>query len=176
VRQNGLLEVLVKDQPNGYVDAAHVIPGNALAARRGYCSYNAGPPPRNGELLAGDGQGNSLGGNSLGGNGRLQIDNRAVQPAVVNLRDRSGGVAVSVYLSPGGHAEVAALPDGPYRVDFAIGELWSRACQTFAAGMRARRLDEALTIADNAYLDLEIAADSASLPSTDIAEQAFEQN
>jgi hypothetical protein len=164
VRQNGMMEVLVKDQPNGYVDVSHVTPGNAVAARRGYCSYNAGPAPHDGELfdLAG------------GGSGRLRIENRAVQPAVVKLRDGLGAVAVSVFLSPGGHADVGALPDGSYHTEFAVGELWSRACQTFAAGMRARRLNDALTISGDAYL--EISSDAASLPSTDIADQVFERN
>jgi hypothetical protein len=164
LRQSGLLEVLVRDQPNGFVDGAHVTPGNYQAAKRGYCSYNAGSPPHNGELLAGNGQ----------GNGRLLINNRAVQPVVVKLRDPSWRVVFAVYLAPGGHADVGGLPDDAYRTDFAIGELWSRACQTFAAGMRARRLDEPLTIAGEA--SLEIAADSASLPSTVIAESEFEQN
>jgi hypothetical protein len=164
VRQNGMMEVLVKDQPNGYVDVSHVTPGNAVAARRGYCSYNAGPAPHDGELfdLAG------------GGSGRLRIENRAVQPAVVKLRDGLGAVAVLVFLSPGGHADVGALPDGSYHTEFAVGELWSRACQTFAAGMRARRLNDALTISGDAYL--EISSDAASLPSTDIADQVFERN
>jgi hypothetical protein len=164
VRQNGLLEVLVKGQPNGYVDAAHVTPGNAQAARRAYCSYNAGPPPHDGELLVRSGR----------GKGRLLLDNRAVQPAVVKLLDPFGGVTVSVYLAPGGHADVAGVPEGPYHTQFAVGELWSRACQTFAAGMRARRLDQALTIGGETYF--EIAADSASLPSSDITERVFEQD
>ena len=164
VRQTGLLEVLVGGQPNGYIDAAHVTPGNAQAARRAYCSYNAGPPPYDGELLTRNGQ----------GSGHLLIDNHAVQPAVVKLRDPSWRVTFSVYLAPGGHADVAGLPDGEYRTDFAIGELWSRACQTFAAGMRARRLDEPLMVAGEAHLQL--GTDSASLPSTDIAEPEFEQN
>ncbi|PPQ32738.1 J domain-containing protein [Rhodopila globiformis] len=164
VRQNGLLEVLVRGQPDGYVEAAQVAPGNYQAARRGYCSYNAGSPPFNGEVLVATGQ----------GNGRLLIDNRAVQPVVVKLRDPSWRVVFSVYLAPGGHADVTGLPYGAYRTDFAIGELWSRACQTFAAGMRARRLDGPLTIAGQA--SLQITDDSASLPSTDIADSEFEQN
>jgi hypothetical protein len=162
LRQDGFLEVLVKDQPNGFIDTAHVTPGNAQAAKRAYCSYNAGPPPHDGELLV-------LGGR---GNGRLVLDNRAVQPAVVKLLDPFGYVAVSVYLAPGGHADITGLPEGPYHAQFAVGELWSRACETFAAGMRARRLDQALVIDGKTHL--EIAADSANLPSTGIAEQIFE--
>src|SRR5271166_884240 len=164
VRQNGMLEVLVKDQPNGYIDASRVTPGNAEAARRAFCRYNAGPVPYNGELLDRMGY----------GNGHLRLENRAVQPAVVKLRNRVGAVVLSVFLAPGGHADVEEVPDGSYRTEFAVGELWSRACKTFAAGMRARRLDQAFNIAGEA--SLEITADAASLPSTDIADQVFELN
>jgi hypothetical protein len=164
VRQIGMLEVLVQDQPNGFVEASHVTPGNVEAARRGYCSYNAGPTPHDGEVFdrAGDGP------------GRLRVENRGIQPAVVKLRNPGGGVAISVFLSPGGHADIDALPDGAYVTDFAVGELWSRACHSFAAGMRARRLDDAFTVSADAHL--EIGADAASLPSTDIADQVFERN
>jgi hypothetical protein len=163
LRQNGMLEVLVADRPDGYIDASHLAPGNAEAARRAYCSYNAGPPPYDGELLDRTGF----------GGGRLRLDNRSVQPAVVKLRDASGTVALSVFLAPGGHANVESVPEGPYRAEFALGELWSRACGSFAAGMRARRLDEVLDIRGaNA---LVITSDAASPPSTDIADEVFEQ-
>ena len=128
------------------------------------CHYNAGPVPYDGELLDRTGY----------GNGHLRLENRAVQPAVVKLRNRVGAVVLSVFLAPGGHADVEEVPDGSYRTEFAVGELWSRACKTFAAGMRARRLDQAFTIAGEA--SLEITADAASLPSTDIADQVFELN
>jgi hypothetical protein len=36
--------------------------------------------------------------------------------------------------------QVNDLPGGPWRADVAVGELWSRACARFAAGMRAERL------------------------------------
>jgi hypothetical protein len=163
LRQNGMLEVLVAGKPDGYIDAAHLAPGNAEAARRGYCSYNAGAAPYNGEVLDRTGY----------GGGRLRLENRAVQPAVVKLRDSSGAVALSVFLAPGGHADVEAVPEGAYRTEFAVGELWSRACSSFAAGMRARRLDAALDMqGGNA---LEITSDAASLPSTDIADGVFAQ-
>ena len=47
---------------------------------------------------------------------------------VVKLRDRIGMVAATVFLAPGGDATVDGLPSGAYRPDFAMGELWSRAC------------------------------------------------
>nr|WP_294520783.1 J domain-containing protein [uncultured Rhodopila sp.] len=163
LRQNGMLEVLVRDKPNGYIDISHLSPGNESAARRGYCGYNAGALPYDGEVLD----------RMLYGGGRLRLDNRGVQPAVVKLRDQSGTVALSVFLAPGGHADIRDAPEGLYPAEFAVGELWSRACGTFAAGIRARRLDDGLTIRGSTAL--EITADAANLPSTIIEEQAFER-
>ncbi len=42
IRQTGMLEVLVNDRSNGFINADHLMPGNAEAARAAYCSYNAG--------------------------------------------------------------------------------------------------------------------------------------
>ena len=102
IRQNGMLEVLMNDHANGFISADHLTPGNAAAARRAYCGYNAGPTPHDGELL--ERRGN--------GNGTLEMENRAVQPVVVKLRDATGAVALSVFLGPGGHAAFDGLPAG----------------------------------------------------------------
>jgi hypothetical protein len=163
LRQNGMAEVLVDDERDGYVEASHLTPGDAAAARRSYCTYNAGPAPFDGELLDRAGS----------GSGHLRLDNRGVQPAVVKLRGPGGAVALSVFLAPGGHADLESVPDGNYFAEFAVGELWSRACSTFAAGIRARRLNAALVIPGNTAL--EITADAASVPSTEIADAVFER-
>jgi hypothetical protein len=129
VPQHGLAEIGLADGSTGFVTAARLTPGDRAAARRAECAYNAGPPPRNGEVLGRHG----------GGNARLEISNRAGQPAVVRLRDASGQAAATVFVAPHESASVANLPDTVYRPDFAIGELWSRACNGFVAGMRAQR-------------------------------------
>lgn len=158
-RQNGLLEVLLQDQATGFVQASRLRPGDARVARQAFCAYNAGAVPVDGEVLERHGQ----------GNGSLRMENRTVQPAVVKLRDGSGGVALSVFLSPGGHADLRGIPAGTYRPDFAIGELWSRGCNTFAAGSRAQRLDGTLAVPGGAFVV------SADLAATDISDQVFEQ-
>lgn len=160
-RQNGLLEVLVNDHQNGFIQTAHLTPGNADAAHRAYCGYNAGPTPTDGEILERHGNGGYT----------LQVDNRAVQPAVVKLREATGTVAFAIFLGPGGHADLTDIPPATYQAEYAIGELWSRACNMFAAGMRARRLDAALTIPDNDHL--VVSADNET-PASDIPDQAFE--
>jgi hypothetical protein len=164
IRQNGMLEVILNDHLNGFVSADHVTPGNATAARQAYCGYNAGTTPYDGEPLERHGS----------GKGTLDVENRAMQPAVVKLRDANGAVALSVFLGPGGHAALEGLPEGTYHPEFAIGELWSRACNTFAAGMRARRMEMALTLPTDRHL--VVAPEGTDTAAAEISDQAFERN
>jgi hypothetical protein len=157
-RQKGLMEVRIEDATTGFIDARNLAPGDEASARRAYCSYNAGPVPYDGEVLDRRAQ----------GSGTLHIENRAVQPAVVKLRDATGALAMSVFLAPTGSSDVAGLPDGPLRADVAIGELWSRGCNSFAAGMRAHRMTRPIPIKGGTTLVLP--PDEA----TDISDQAFE--
>jgi hypothetical protein len=129
VPEHGLAEIELVDQGRGFIDVGRLAPGDRPAARRAYCFYNAGPLPANGEVLERRGTGTA----------RLEISNRTGQPAVVKLRDASGRPAASVFLAPGNNTSVDNLPDTDYRPEFAVGELWSRACNGFAAGMRAQR-------------------------------------
>jgi hypothetical protein len=163
IRQNGMLEVLVNDHANGFISADHLTPGNAAAARQAYCGYNAGPTPYDGELLERRGF----------GGGTIEIENRAVQPAVVKLRDETGAVALSAFLGPGGHAIFDGLPDGSYYTEFAIGELWSRACNSFAAGMRARRMEAVLKSPGTS--SVVVAPEAGGPAAVDIPDQAFER-
>jgi hypothetical protein len=163
-RQKGLIEVRVTESTTGLVPAAHLTPGDVASAHRAYCAYNAGPIPANGELLYQRGS----------GSGRIELDNRTTQPAVVKLRDAAGLVAASVFLTPGGHAELNGLPEIRFRMEFAIGELWSRACNGFAAGMRAQRLAGYFSLA--ALTPLAIPPDlPGEAPAVDISDQMFEQ-
>lgn len=164
IRQNGLMEVLVNDRGNGLISANRLTPGNTAEAHRAYCGYNAGPTPKDGELLERRGS----------GTGRLELENRALQPAVVKLRDETGAVVVSVFLGPQGHAVFNVMPNGTYHPEFAIGELWSRACNSFAAGMRAWRMQGALQSPTESRLVVEPGA--GAQVAADIPDQAFERN
>ena len=68
------------------------------------------------------------------------MSNRTHGPMVVKLRDSAGRAAAALFVAPGEDADIAGLPDGTLRIEYAIGELWSRACGTFAAGMCAARI------------------------------------
>jgi hypothetical protein len=162
IRQVGMLEVMIDDKRTGLIAADHLTPGNAVAAYQAYCGYNAGPPPFDGEVL--DRRGS--------GPGALTLRNKSVQPAVVKLRDQTGAAVLSVFLGPGGQATLNGLPSGDFRPEYAIGELWSRACNAFAAGMRARRMDITLRLPGQSDLAVAPEADRAA----DIPDQAFSKN
>ena len=160
--QHGLVEIRLADGSLGLVDAARLAPGNAAAARRAYCAYNAGAAPANGDVLDRRGAGSE----------QITIVNRSGEPAVVKLRNASGVAVATVFVASGGTATVAGLPDGRYRPDFATGELWSRACNGFAAGMRAQRFAVDAPLA--ALSPLIIPPDlSAAAPPVDIPDAAF---
>jgi len=129
LRDNGLVEIRLTASAVGFVEASRLAPGNASAARQAYCAYNAGSSPANGEILHRAGA----------GAGTMTIENRSGQSVVMKLRNRDGVPVVTVFLTPGGEATVDGLPGGDYRPDYAMGDLWSRACNIFAAGMRAQR-------------------------------------
>lgn len=129
VPQHGLVEISLADGGTGFIDATRLAPGDRATARQAYCAYNAGPSPGNGAVLGRHGDGTA----------RLEISNRGSLPMVVKLRDASGQAAATVFVAPAGRATVENLPDTAYRPDFAVGELWSQACNGFAAGMRAQR-------------------------------------
>ncbi len=129
VPQHGLMEIRLADGSSGFIDAARVTAGDRDEARRVYCAYDAGPAPGNGEIL----------GRSATGPAQVALSNRGPLPVVVKLRDGSGRAIAAVFLEPGRSTVLGDLPDIAYRPEFAVGELWSRACNGFAAGMRAQR-------------------------------------
>jgi hypothetical protein len=161
-KANGMVEVRVTDTANGFIDAGRLTPGNTEAAARAWCTYNAGPTPANGEVLT----------HAARGHARLSVDNRSTQPAVVKIRSTDGAVVASVFLDPGGEATLEGLPDAPALLDFATGEVWSRACHGFTAGMRAQRLPGPVAI--GAVTRLAIPPDASVTP-IDLSDQAFEQ-
>ena len=164
LRPNGLIEIRTTDTATGFIEASRLTPGNAAAAHRAYCAYHAGGNPENGEILQRRGK----------GQGRLEVDNRTTQPAVLKLRDPAGVVVVAAFLAPGGHTTLVGLPEGRFQPDFAIGELWSRTCRGFAAGMRAQRLSGYFSLA--ALTPLSIPPDLPGEPApTDISDDAFER-
>lgn len=165
LHDNGLVEIRLTNNATGYIDAARLAPGDAVAARQAYCAYNAGPPPANGEILARSGM----------GAGQTMIRNNTGQPIVVKLRDRDGVAAVTVFLEPGGNAKVGGVPDGAYRPEYAVGELWSRACNSFAAGMRALQFPDFARLSAMQTLTIPPDLPGDAVP-VDIPDRTFEHD
>jgi hypothetical protein len=164
VPQHGLVEIALTDGGSGFIEATRLAPGDRAEARQADCAYNAGAPPSNGEVLVRHGDGVA----------QIEINNRADQPAVVKLRDASGQSVATVYLTPGHDAVVKGLPNVAYRPDFATGEVWSRACNAFAAGMRAQRFGGYASPAG--LSPLVIPPDLSAFPTpVDIPNEAFER-
>lgn len=137
VPEHGLVQVRLGDGRDGYIETSRLTPGDGDAARRAYCMYNAGVPPRNGEVLA----------TSATGASALDVENHGGEAAVVKLRDTAGHATFAIYVAPGGALHIVDLPDAAYRLELAVGEVWSRACGVFSVGMRAERLANASPIA-----------------------------
>ncbi len=165
VRDHGLVEIRLTDTATGFIDASRLAPGNAIAARQAYCTYNSGSPPSNGEILDRKGA----------GGGQTTIENHSDQPIVVRLRDRNGVAAATVYLEPGSDALVDGLPAGAYRPDYAMGELWSRACNSFAAGMRSQRFPGFVELSALGTLAIPPDLPDQETP-VDIPDQDFERD
>jgi hypothetical protein len=162
LKPSGMVEIKVTDSTNGYVEARRLTPGDTGSAARAWCTYNAGPTPENGDVLS----------HTAMGHATLSIANRTGQLAVVKVRSATGAVIASVFLDSGGATTMDGLPDDPVQLDFATGEVWSRACHGFAAGMRAQRLPGLVTIGTD--MQLEIPPDPKARP-IDLSDQAFEQ-
>ncbi len=128
----GMVAVRTADGRDGFVYADRVAPGDAAAAMKARCIYEAGPPPANNEILARRGTGRAA----------IAVQNLRDQPVVLKMRDASGASAASVFISPRATVTLDHLPAGDYRPEFAFGELWSHGCGRFMAGMRPQRFTD----------------------------------
>jgi hypothetical protein len=169
IQASGMVEIRVTENANGYIDAARLTPGDALAATQAWCTYHSGPTPMNGEVLSrGQPSGLAAGAARSG----LVVANQSGQAMVVKLRGAAGLVVASVFLDPGGQTRLDRLPAGPAIVEFATGEVWSRPCHGFSAGMRAQRFPGMITLGSAAKLTVPPDRTVALTPLTDLA---FEQ-
>ena len=150
---SGMAEVRLDDGRTGYVQTRRLAAGTGADAHRAACIFNAGLPPRNGEALRG---GNPAG--APAASRPVAVHNAGDLPAVFALRT-DGGVAQAVYVDPGATVTLAA-GGARYVVEYAVGDLWSRACFAFSAGMRTERLPgdgplaSAYTIPDPGAVDI----------------------
>jgi DnaJ domain len=141
VSHGALAEVQLPGGQLGYIYPHLLAPGDAAAAQRAACIYQAGETPQNGEILSPPRDAPATPIRVGTGSGTTVIDNTGDSPAVVALR--RGLDFVAVYVMPHAHARLTGLEAGEWQIDWASGDLWSRPCFQFMAGMRGRRLQDA---------------------------------
>lgn len=161
VPERGMMIIALADGGHIYMDAARLEPGGATEARAAYCADQAGAPPGNAELLAQRGRGDA----------RVVLVNRGAEPVVVKLRDAADQAQALVYVAPAMRVTVIGLPGGPWHADVAIGEMWSRACGRFAAGMETERLPGTIEPGSTVTVPPQ-----AGTEATEISDQDFMRN
>ena len=131
VAQHGLVEIRLADGGSGFIDADAAGAGRSRGGAAGLLRLQR-------RATAAERRGARSPRRRHGAARRSAT--AAAQPAVVKLRDADGpGRRQRLSWRPAATRPWRNLPDAAYRPDFAVGELWSRACDAFAAGMRAQR-------------------------------------
>ena len=141
VSHGALAEVQLPSGQVGYVYPHLLAPGDAASAQRAACIYEAGVTPQNGEILTPPRNAPGMPARVSASGRATLIDNTGDAPAVVAFR--RGLEFVAVYVTPHARARLAGLEAGGWQIDWATGDLWSRPCFQFMAGMRGRRLQDA---------------------------------
>ncbi|MFI4966851.1 MAG: J domain-containing protein, partial [Caulobacterales bacterium] len=84
-------------------------------------------PPQDGELLEGRLDPVKFG-------HHVEVNNGADGPTIIKLRDAdTGRLRLAFFVSKGGHAKVGPLPDGAYRIQYAVGSALAQDCKSFTS-------------------------------------------
>ncbi|MFI4967009.1 MAG: hypothetical protein ACHP9T_16785, partial [Caulobacterales bacterium] len=84
-------------------------------------------PPQDGELIEGRLDPVKFG-------HHVEVNNGADGPTIIKLRDAdTGRLRLAFFVSKGGHAKVGPLPDGAYRIQYAVGSALAQDCKSFTS-------------------------------------------
>lgn len=119
----------------GWVPRRALYAGSGSLDKQEWCAANRGAPPQAGEALV----------RRATGEHRLLIHNDGRLDAVVKLKTAAGTTVVSFFVPATYHIGVGGIPEGTYRIEFATGSAYSRACGLFTDAMQARLLPFTLT-------------------------------
>jgi len=112
---------------SGFAPTRYLFAGAGDGPKRAWCEANRGDPPRNGDVLL----------RRAGGNHSIAIANETGADAVVRLKTASGQTLLGFYVAAGEQATLAGIPEGSFRVAYASGKSYSRACGVFLDDMRS---------------------------------------
>ncbi len=120
----------------GFVPTRSLYGGSGDLLRHDWCAEHRGTQPQPGEVLL----------RRASGEHELLIHNEARTDAVVKLKTPSGNTVMTYYVPATYHLGVGGIPEGVYRIEFATGSQYSRACGLFVDGMTAGQLPFTLTL------------------------------
>ena len=95
--------------------------GSGEQAKRAWCRENAGQRPWNGEILR----------QTATGEHTMKVRNAPGNDTVVKLKNSSNTTVLSLFVRSGETAVVENVPEGSFKVMFASGGGYSRACGYF---------------------------------------------
>jgi hypothetical protein len=119
--------VAIPSGVNGFVPARYLFAGAGEEPKRRWCETNRGDPPKSGDVLL----------RRTGGNHRATVTNDSGADAVVRLKTSGGQTLLALYVAAGQDAVLAGIPDGTFRLTFATGGGYSRACGVFLDNMQS---------------------------------------
>lgn len=154
-------------------DFADLVPPKVPATAAACSGAEPGPRPASGARLM------KTRGSGLG---RLHVDNRTGQDAVVSLVSRQNRQIAKFYVHSGRQAEIRSLPVGTFYVQFALGEDWRPSVKRFCGAASYQRFDGAVEFDERADAEGTVySVNSFTLhkvvngnaPASPIAEAAF---
>ncbi len=120
-------KVTIPSGVSGFVPARYLFAGAGDEPKRRWCETNRGDPPKSGDVLL----------RRTGGNHRATVTNDSGADAVVRLKTSGGQTLLALYVAAGQDAVLAGIPDGNFRLTFATGSGYSRACGVFLDNMQS---------------------------------------
>lgn len=135
-RDSEWVEIKAPSGLTGYVPTRNLYGGSGDLLRHEWCDEHRGVKPTAGETLI----------RRASGEHQMMIHNDGRTDAVVKLKTPSGNTVLSYYVPATYHLGVGSIPAGTYRIEFATGSHYSRACGLFVDDMRTLQLPFTLTL------------------------------
>jgi hypothetical protein len=124
-------QVTIPSGVTGFVPTRYLFAGAGEGPKRQWCQSNRGDPVRTGDVLL----------RRTGGNHRATVANDTGADTVVRLKTTGGQTLIALFVAAGQEATIAGIPEGSFRLAYATGSGYSRACGLFLENMNTFMLD-----------------------------------